>query len=41
MKSIDVKSDSFAEFNEESNEKDPKFRIFVINQIKIQYPGLM
>ena len=27
MKSIDVKSDSFTEYNEESNEKDPKFQI--------------
>ena len=27
MKSIDVKSDSFAEYNEESNEKDPKFKV--------------
>ena len=27
MKPIDVKSDSFAEYNEECNEKDPKFRI--------------
>ena len=26
MKPIDVKSDSFAEYNEESNEKDPKFK---------------
>ena len=26
MKPIDVKSDSFAEYNEESNEKDSKFR---------------
>ena len=25
MKPIDVKDDSFAEYNEESNEKDPKF----------------
>ena len=25
-KPIDVKSDSFAEYNEESNEKDPKFK---------------
>ena len=25
MKPIDVKNDSFAEYNEESNEKDPKF----------------
>ena len=25
MKPIDVKSNSFAEFNEESNKKDPKF----------------
>ena len=24
---IDVKSDSFSEYNEESNEKDPKFKI--------------
>ena len=27
MKSVDVKSNSFAEHNEESNEKDPKFKI--------------
>ena len=27
MKTIDVKSDSFAEYNEESNEKDPKFKV--------------
>ena len=27
MKAIDVKSDSFAEYNEESNEKDPKFKV--------------
>ena len=27
MKPIDVKSDSYAEYNEESNEKDPKFKI--------------
>ena len=27
MKPIDVKNDSFAEYNEESNEKDPKFRV--------------
>ena len=26
MKPIDVKSDSFAEYNEESNEKDPRFK---------------
>ena len=26
MKPIDAKSDSFAEYNEESNEKDPKFK---------------
>ena len=26
MKPIDVKRDSFAEYNEESNEKDPKFK---------------
>ena len=30
MKSIDVKSDSFAEYNEESNEKDPKFKIGIM-----------
>ena len=29
MKPIDVKSDSFAEYNEESNEKDPKFKVKV------------
>ena len=27
MKPIDVKKNSFAEYNEESNEKDPKFKI--------------
>ena len=27
MKPIDVGDDSFAEYNEESNEKDPKFKI--------------
>ena len=27
MKPIDVKYDSFAEYNEESNEKAPKFKI--------------
>ena len=27
MKPIDVKSDSFAEYNEESNEKDPNFKV--------------
>ena len=26
MKAIDVKNDSFAEYNEESNEKYPKFK---------------
>ena len=27
MKPIDVKSDSYAEYNEDSNEKDPKFKV--------------
>ena len=27
MKPVDVKNDSFDEYNEESNEKDPKFKI--------------
>ena len=27
MKPIDVESDSFAEYNEESTEKDPKFKV--------------
>ena len=27
IKLIDVKSDSFAEYNEESNKKDPKFKV--------------
>ena len=27
MKPIDVEDDSFAEYNEESNEKDPKFKV--------------
>ena len=26
MKPIDVRDDSFVEYNEESNEKDPKFK---------------
>ena len=27
MRPIDVRDDSFAEYNEESNEKDPKFKV--------------
>ena len=27
MKPVDVKDDSFTEYNEESNEKDPKFKV--------------
>ena len=27
LKPIDVKSDSFAKYNEESSEKDPKFKV--------------
>ena len=27
MKPVDVKNDSFAEYNEESNERDPKFKV--------------
>ena len=27
MKPMDFKSDSFAEYNEESNENDPKFKV--------------
>ena len=27
MKPINVKNDFFAEYNEESNEKDPKFKV--------------
>ena len=27
MKPIDIKNDSFAEYNEESNKKDPKFKV--------------
>ena len=27
MKPIDVKNDSFAEYNEESNKRDPKFKV--------------
>ena len=27
MKPIDVKSDSYAEYNNDSNEKDPKFKV--------------
>ena len=27
MKPVDVKSDSFAEYNEESNEKGPRFKV--------------
>ena len=27
MKPVDVKDDSFAEYNEESNKKDPKFKV--------------
>ena len=39
MKPIDVKNDSFAENNEESNEKDPKFK--VNNHVRIsQYKNI-
>ena len=30
MKSIDVKSDSYAECNVDSNEKDPKFQVVIM-----------
>ena len=33
MKPIDVKNDSFAEYNEDSNEKDPKFK--VVDHVRI------
>ena len=33
MKPIDVKNDSFAEYNEDSNKKDPKFK--VADQVRI------
>ena len=32
MKPIDVKNDSFAEYNEESNEKDPKWVVMSLFQ---------
>ena len=35
MKPMDVKSDSFAEYNEESNEKDPKFKVREHDRIRI------
>ena len=31
MKPIDVKSDSFAAYTEESNEKDPKFKVAIMS----------
>ena len=33
MKPIDVTSDSYAEYNEDANEKDPKFKVG--DQVKI------
>ena len=33
MKPIDVKNDSFTEYNEEANEKDPKFK--VVDHVRI------
>ena len=30
MKPIDVTDDSFAEYNEESNKKDPKFKVGIM-----------
>ena len=33
MKSIDVTSDSYAEYNEDSNKKDPKFK--VVGRVRI------
>ena len=35
MKPIDVKSNSFAEYNEESSEKDPKFKVNVMSGFQI------
>ena len=29
MKPIDAKSDSYAEYNVDSNEKDPKFKVVI------------
>ena len=34
MKPIDVKNDSFAEYNEESNEEDPKFTVVIMSEIQ-------
>ena len=34
MKPKDVTNDSFAEYNEESNEKDPKFKVAVMSGFK-------
>ena len=41
MKPIDVGHDSFAEYNEESNEKDPKFKVgnhVMISKYKNAFP---
>ena len=32
MKPTDVTSDSYAEYNEDSNEKDPKFKVSVVSE---------
>ena len=45
-KAIDVTSNSRAEYNEDSNEKDPKFKVgekkFLLSvKLKIQFRGLM
>ena len=44
MKRIYVTSDSYAEYNEDSNEKDPKFKVgdrARISKFKIHFRGLM
>ena len=32
IKPIDVKSDSYAEYNENCNEKDPKFKLVIVSE---------
>ena len=34
MKPLDVKNDSFDEYNKESNEKYPKFKVMIMSELQ-------
>ena len=43
MKPVDVKDNTYIDFGEEVNDKDPKFKVgdYVIAKLKIQFHGHM